>query len=178
MTGSGAVLSTSRLVLRPYEPADESQWTAMVTDAALMRRMSGPVKRPEALFNRLLQNEGLAAWAVIHQASGRYCGHVFVVPTDASDLPDCDLSDPRRADEVGFVMHPDFHGQGLATEAVHVVVRHHRNRWPDRVLVATVDTDHIASQRVLEKAGLALEGPRQDEDGPYLLYRWSDDGGG
>ena len=56
--------------------------------------------------------------------------------------------------EVGFLLGRPFWGQGLATEAARESVRFGFEDLDLEEIVGIVHPDNIASQRVLEKAGL------------------------
>lgn len=58
--------------------------------------------------------------------------------------------------EVGFILHPDHWGQGLAREAMEAVVRHLEGAFPDLPeLTAEVDPRNAASLRLLARLGFA-----------------------
>ena len=61
-----------------------------------------------------------------------------------------------RLPEVGFLLHPDHWGQGLAQEAMTAVIAHVEARFPDLpALVAEVDSRNAASLRLLARLGFA-----------------------
>jgi len=63
-----------------------------------------------------------------------------------------------RLPEVGYILHPDHWGLGLATEAVSVSVDHvFRTRAVD-VLTADVDPENAASIRLLKRLGFVRTG--------------------
>lgn len=156
------MLRTARLLLRPYRAADRADFVALNTDADVRRRMGGPlpVDRAEALFERVLVGgAGLRAYAVELIEDGSYLGHVFV--QRAGDEPEAEL---------GFVLGRVAWGHGYATEAARALADDVLAAASPPRLVATVDLDHPASARVLEKAGFAFAARRTDDDGPYAVY--------
>ncbi|CAN5560290.1 GNAT family N-acetyltransferase [soil metagenome] len=58
-----------------------------------------------------------------------------------------------RVPEIGFILHPDHWGQGLAYEAVSVLVPRAFDRFDVPVLTADIDPRNRASQRLLAKLG-------------------------
>jgi ribosomal-protein-alanine N-acetyltransferase len=73
--------------------------------------------------------------------------------------------------ELGYDLHPSAWGRGLATEAACEVVRQAFGPLGLEHIVAVVKPDHVASQRVLEKAGLRhTGGTREVYDEQMLLY--------
>lgn len=55
--------------------------------------------------------------------------------------------------EVGFILHPDHWGQGLAQEAMEAVITALETEFPELVLTAEVDPRNAASLRLLAKLG-------------------------
>src|SRR5690606_21683193 len=63
-----------------------------------------------------------------------------------------------RLPEIGYILHPDHWGEGLATEAVSAAIDHvFATREADR-LTADVDPDNRPSIRLLERLGFVRTG--------------------
>jgi [ribosomal protein S5]-alanine N-acetyltransferase len=60
--------------------------------------------------------------------------------------------------EIGYVLGRAFWGQGLMHEALGCVCEHAFTALPVRRIEAEVDTDNVASNRLLERLGFAREG--------------------
>jgi RimJ/RimL family protein N-acetyltransferase len=60
--------------------------------------------------------------------------------------------------EIGYVLHKDYWGRGIATEAVEVLLRFGFEELKLHRIFATCMTENLGSKRVLEKNGLRLEG--------------------
>lgn len=60
--------------------------------------------------------------------------------------------------ELGYVVNPRFQGQGFATEALQAAIAYLHSTQPQIPIKAFCDTENIASQRVMEKAGLVRQG--------------------
>ena len=72
---------------------------------------------------------------------------------------------------IGYAIHPDFRGQGIATTAVKLATAHAFKTYPIRRIEGFCRTWNKASQRVLEKAGYHHEGTLRKnkcKDGKYL----------
>lgn len=67
----------------------------------------------------------------------------------------------RFTGEVGYWLHPDCWGQGLASEALQLFVDHLFRSTPLVRIEALVFAGNPASERVLEKAGFVREGTRR-----------------
>ncbi len=153
-------LNTDRLLLRPYAEEDRAAFVALNGDPIVRRRMNGPLRAEaaNALFDRI-RSEFRLAWAVFDKTEVQYAGHVFV-------NVDGDLPDP----ELGFLLARRYWRRGLATEAALRVVAYVFDTTSFGRLLATADTDNLASIRVLEKSGFERIEERSDEDGPYYVY--------
>ena len=56
--------------------------------------------------------------------------------------------------EVGYALHPDYHGRGFATESLGAVIPYLFAEGFDQVLAGAFETN-TASMRVMEKSGLS-----------------------
>jgi ribosomal-protein-alanine N-acetyltransferase len=103
---------------------------------------------------------GWSFWAVEARDTGRLIGDCGLQPLE------------HRGPEVelGYDFHPRVWGLGLATEAARAVMTQAFGTLGIERVVAVVKPDHIASQRVLENAGLRPSGTRQAYGEPMLLY--------
>ncbi len=63
----------------------------------------------------------------------------------------------HRRGEVGYVLHPDFAGRGLATEGARVMLDLAFERLQLRRVIGRIDARNQASARVLAKLGLRHE---------------------
>ena len=87
-------------------------------------------------------------WAVIHKESDRMIGTCGFARVDTAN----------NCAELGYVLHPDYHGQGMMTEAAERVLQFGfqvlgLNRIEARYMVG-----NDASRRVMEKLGMKFEG--------------------
>lgn len=65
--------------------------------------------------------------------------------------------------EIGYVLNPDYHGMGIATEAVKAVIEYSFDNLGLHRLEARTVEENTASEKVLEKCGFTLEGTFKDE---------------
>jgi RimJ/RimL family protein N-acetyltransferase len=63
-----------------------------------------------------------------------------------------------RLPEIGYILHPDHWGRGLATEAVGAVIAHLFERHPIEALRADIDPRNLRSIRMLTKLGFTISG--------------------
>lgn len=67
-------------------------------------------------------------------------------------------SEPFRAGEVGYFLHPDYWGHGLGTEIARLLLQAGFGRFGLHRIAATCDPRNVASARVLRKVGMVREG--------------------
>ena len=72
---------------------------------------------------------------------------------------------------IGYVVLPSHRGRGHATEILRQSVERARAGGVDRVLL-TCDDTNVASARVIERCGGALEAVVPDEDGHPMRRYW------
>jgi len=113
-----------------------------------------PYERVERLVQEQLdhwQDHGYGWWALEVRRTGdalRRPG-VFIGWAGLQYLPETDET------EVGYLLGTAYWGQGLATEAARESVRFGFEELDLPEIVGIVHPDNVASQRVLEKAGLS-----------------------
>lgn len=149
-------LQTERLRLRLYEPEDLTALASMYGDPGVARWLySGPWTAADArtgLEGRLRRRaihgagDGLSL-AVVLRESWAVVGDVFLQMVSVDHLQG----------EIGFVVHPEHHGRGYATEAACVLLDlAFRDLGLHRV-VGRLEVRNAASARVLEKLGMRRE---------------------
>ncbi len=74
--------------------------------------------------------------------------------------------------EIKYAFLRSHWGQGLASEAVPALLAYGASQHGLRRIIATVDPEHLASQRVLTKAGMSLVEHRKESDSITLVYEW------
>lgn len=91
-------------------------------------------------------------WAILHRESSRMIG--------TCGFTNIDLD--ANAGEVGYVLNPDFHGRGLATEAVRRVVGFGFDILKLHRIEACIMQGNHPSGRLLERIGMTFEGWSRD----------------
>ena len=149
-------IRTSRLLLRPADVADlEATWR--------IRRLE-PVSRwltraPQSLdeySGQFTDPESLAKSLVI-ELDGELVGDLMVAIGDAWAQGEvADQAHEVQAD-IGWTLHPDFTGRGLATEAVREVLRICFEDLALRRVTAECFSANEASWRLMERLGMRRE---------------------
>jgi len=67
------------------------------------------------------------------------------------------LSREHRQGEIGFILHPDFQGRGIATEAAQVVLRLGFEGLDLHRIIGRCDARNLGSARVMERLGMRRE---------------------
>jgi ribosomal-protein-alanine N-acetyltransferase len=103
---------------------------------------------------------GWSFWAVEERTTNRFLGDCGLKPLEGRG-PEVEL---------GYDLHPDAWGRGLATEAARATVEIALGALALDRVVAVVKPHHAASRRVLEKTGLVHIGERTAYGERLLLY--------
>ncbi|HRO39339.1 MAG: GNAT family N-acetyltransferase [Flavobacteriales bacterium] len=148
-------IATQRLLLRELEDADAPAVLRLRSDPALMRFI------PKPLFSQ--QEEASGMISEFHQAASvgeAILWGITVRGTEgvAGYIGFWRIMRERRAAELGYALHPDLWGQGLATEAVAAVVAHGFAQIGLQTAEAQVTPENAASIHVLERNGFVFQG--------------------
>ncbi len=87
-------------------------------------------------------------WAVVCKDSGKMIGTCGFTRFDY----------PSNAAEIGYVLNPDYHGQGIATEVLARVIRFGFEKLALNRIECRYMIENPASRRVMEKNGMSFEG--------------------
>lgn len=148
------MLPSNSLRLRfrqPELPGDLSMIYQLQSDPVAMRYIRPPDQDVEVVKNRVLewaaysaQNPGLGVWLLHFIDGGAFAG--YCVLREAEWKHGNDL-------EIGYAVTPDHWGKGLATEIAKALCQYAFDRFKVDFLIAFIDPENAASQRVLEKCG-------------------------
>ncbi len=149
---AAAYLETPRLVLRELTAADLDDLVALDSDPAVMHYVTGgrATSRDEMRDDVLPywlgfheRGEPFGFFAAIERATGRFLGWFHLRPQDGHD-----------GVELGYRLHRRAWGRGYATEGSRALIdKAFAELGVDRVYAETMAV-HVASRRVMEKAGL------------------------
>ena len=154
------MIVTGRLVLRRARAGDLAGLHAVLGDAQAMRYWSTPphpdMATTEVWLDRLLAIDPAGSVEFVVEHQGRVIG-----TAGGGTLP-----------EVGYILHPDFWGKGLAFEAMTAVIAHAFAKHPLDHLTADVDPRNLASARLLRRLGFGLSGHAKNTF--CVAGEWSD----
>ena len=149
-------LTTERLLLRPFTPADLDDLCALDSDPAVMRYINGgtptprDVIRDQTLPRFARPNERFAGydfWAAIERSTGEFLGWFEFRPPEVG---------PTDEVELGYRLRQEAWGKGYGTEGARALIRKGFTELGVRRVVASTYQDNIGSQRVMQKAGMTL----------------------
>jgi len=148
------VLETARLLLRPHQSDDFADCVAMWSDPDVVRYTIGEPSPPQRTWIRILAYRGHWAllgygyWAVAEKTSGRFVGELGFADFKRGIVPSIE-----GMPELGWALHPQFHGKGYATEALSAVVAWGDCHFAQRRTVCIIHRDNHRSFRVAAKLG-------------------------
>ncbi|MDQ6947811.1 MAG: GNAT family N-acetyltransferase [Actinomycetota bacterium] len=148
----GAV-ETERLLLRPWSSTDVDALIALFAEPEVWRYPFGR-GLTEAASEQFLERQlehwdayGFGMWAAALAPTGRLIGYIGL--STPSWLPQV-----LPAVEVGWRLHPDYWGRGLATEGGRASLRHGFETLELDRIISIFNPDNAASGRVMDKLGM------------------------
>lgn len=147
-------METERLLLRRITNEDVPDIFAFRSDPEVMKYIPRPVAKTqedvlpvlEMINNGIEKNESIN-WAMADKETNRLIGMI--------GYPRMDLAHHRA--EVGYVLHPGYHGKGLMQEALKSVIGYGFEGMNLHSISAIIDAENAASEKVLERFGFRKE---------------------
>lgn len=148
-------LSSPRLHLREVRTDDAPALFAIHSDPQIMRYWSYPAwtelqqaEQKIADIQRQRRELDILIWAIADASTDVLIG--------SSALFAIDLTQGRA--EIGYSLHPDWQGRGLASEALRLILAYAFNERGLRRIEADIDPRNRPSRRLVEKLGFLQEG--------------------
>jgi RimJ/RimL family protein N-acetyltransferase len=163
-------IETARLRLRPFAEADfDDLYGFQSLPAAARYLYTEPRSREEtrALLDAWLacttfsEDDDKLVLAMETKGSGRVVGEVLLILR----------STKHRQGEIGFLLHPDFHGRGLAREASLPLMRLGFERFGLHRIYGRCDARNSASARLMERLGLRHEAALRENE--FVKGEWT-----
>ncbi|MCA6264417.1 GNAT family N-acetyltransferase [Phenylobacterium sp.] len=160
------MIETARLVLRPWRDEDRAAFAAINADPRVHGWLGGPIS-PEATnamvdrINAAMAANGFSFWAAEHRVDGRLAGMIGLSRVAAGDLP------VGPCVEIGWRLHPDFWGLGLASEGAKAALDWGFGPGSLAEIIAFTAQTNLASQAVMRRIGMTPD-PSRDFDHPRL----------
>lgn len=149
-------IETARLQLRQYTPNNLDNLTQILSNPEVMKnspRGAIPEDKVKQVTQEILEffiahweHHKFGVWAVIHKQTSQLIGH-------------CGLNFLPNSPEVEVLyrFNQSYWNQGIATEATKAILRYGFEEVKLEHIVAITTPEHLASRRVMEKAGLKYE---------------------
>lgn len=148
------VLETERLIIRALTNADAEDVFAFRSNPDAMRFVPRPLQRNTddalemiGMINHNIASNDCIAWGVELKSSGRIIGSVSFHRIEKEN----------HRGEVGYMLHPDYWGKGLVSEAVRAIVDYGFRVLNFHSIEAIIDPDNTASANVLNKLHFVKE---------------------
>lgn len=158
-------VETERLRLLPWDDSYTDQFAALCADPVAMSFISGGNPLPRGVVDEILartrqmwREHGFGPWAALEKPTEaalekpteRWIGRIGL--NLLADWPGTDKW------EVGYELVPPAWGKGYATEGARRAIRFAWEETPLERIISVTVPDHLASRRVMEKAGMTLQG--------------------
>ena len=137
------MIRTERLLLRPARMTDLADFHDIMRRPQAMDYWSTPPHPDMTTTTNWLASTVARDPATTVEFAVEYQGRV-IGKAGGGEMP-----------EVGYIFHPDYWGQGFATEAMRAVITHAFATHPVDHLLADIDPRNTASQRLLLRLGFA-----------------------
>lgn len=162
------IFESKRLICRRMILEDRDALFAVYSDSVAMRWVGDGQPLTELQCDE---------WYKVTQANYVKRGYGMFVLQDRSSsqvIGFCGLVHPggQPEAEVKYALLRPHWDQGLASEAVPALLAYGASEHGLPRIIATVAPENLASQRVLEKAGMALFQRREHPEGAILVYEW------
>jgi ribosomal-protein-alanine N-acetyltransferase len=144
------VLSTERLIVRPFRESDYQDLFEYLSLEEIYRYEPGrPVTLEEAKNIAAERAGGTNFWAATLKDTGKLIGHVSLFQMEPEHL---------LTWEVGYIFSPVFQNRGYASEATRAVIEYAFTILEAHRVVGRCNPENISSWKVLEKCGMKREG--------------------
>lgn len=146
------IVETPRLTIREFTredaeavlhfnlPVEVTQYTG---DAGVCKTIEDAKAIIENVWLKEYLEYGFARWAVVFKATGKVIGF-------------CGFKNEPRINgvDIGYRFHPDYWGQGIATEACEACMDFARNHTTLNIIYGTSMPENTASSHILKKLGM------------------------
>jgi len=164
-------IETERLLLRPFRAEDIDAFCAIHGNPEVVRYLYFDCPTREAARSMLekrtrqveILREGDKLMLALELRGGAVIGDVFLTW----------LSEQHKQGEIGFVLHPDYQGKGLAREAAEAMLRLGFETLGLHRIEGHLDARNAASANLLERLGMRREGYIVENE--FVKGEWTDE---
>lgn len=160
------MIITERLLLRPWTDADRPAFAEINADPRVNDWLGGPIspRATDAMIDRInagIADQGFGFWAAETRAEGRLAGMIGLSRVGEDDLP------VGPCVEIGWRLHPDLWGRGLASEGARAALDWGFGPGGLSEILAFTAATNLASQAVMRRIRM-IPDPARDFDHPRL----------
>ncbi|MEK3951941.1 GNAT family N-acetyltransferase [Psychrobacillus sp. FSL K6-1464] len=149
------ILETERLILRKVTEEDIEDMYLYGSDEEVSKYVTWNTHETiadtkgfvEFVLNKY-ENKQVSPWGIEYKENGKFIGTIDFVWWQPN----------HKIAEIGYVISRDYWGKGLTTEVAKELVKFGFEEMDLVRVQARCDVENIASARVMEKAGMTLEG--------------------
>lgn len=153
--GDLPTLETERLILRKVTKEDIEDMYLYGSDEEVSKYVTWNTHETiadtkgfvEFVLNKY-ENKQVSPWGIEYKENGKFIGTIDFVWWQPN----------HKIAEIGYVISKDYWGKGLTTEVAKELVKFGFEEMDLVRVQARCDVENIASARVMEKAGMTLEG--------------------
>jgi [ribosomal protein S5]-alanine N-acetyltransferase len=143
------ITQTPRLIIREFSPEEENTYLDHFNDEEVCRHIPKRSRDERInIFHTALANYAktrqTGTWGMFDKHTGDFIGSCLLRAFDGE----------VNKTEIGYSIQRNYWGNGIATEMVKAMVGYALADADTKGVVAVTTLENIASQRVLEKAGL------------------------
>jgi ribosomal-protein-alanine N-acetyltransferase len=147
------IARTPRILIREFTPDELNLLITIDADERLTQYVKKrTVEESKRVFKDSLKEykngSGLGRWGIFNMADNDFIGLCMLKPSDYD----------AKSIELGYRLHQKYWGSGIATELSTALVAYGLKKVGLKEICAVTHPGNIASQRVLEKAGLVRHG--------------------
>lgn len=141
-------IKTQRLEIKPYSDTDQDRMLELLTNETIKKTFMIPNfsswEQAIQMFHKLKEY----SLSEEHYEAGIYLENKLI-----GFVNDVEIQD--KTIEMGYVIHPDYHNQGYATECLKAVIETLHNQGFEQVITGAFE-ENAASIRVMQKCGMCL----------------------
>jgi ribosomal-protein-alanine N-acetyltransferase len=147
-------LESERLVLRQITPNDVNEIFALRSNPETMKYIPRPLvttidqamEHIKMIQDKIVSNEGIN-WAITEKGNPKMIGIIGHYR----------IRWEHFRSEIGYMLLPEYHGKGIITEAIQLMIRFGFDDMKMHSLEAIIDPNNLASAKVLEKNNFVKE---------------------
>lgn len=158
-------IKTERLVIKPYTNEDIDDLVELLTNSEITKTFMVPDFKTRDKAVELAKK--LVGFSQIDDTNHLEYG-IYLAGKLIGFINDCGFENNEI--EIGYVVHPDYKGQGYATESVKAVIEDLRDMGFKKVIAGFFE-ENVASRRVMEKCGMKLNNETDEEEYRGVVHK-------